>query len=240
VEFYGTLQVHTVEQRMAQFYWTGLPRGPIPRAQVFPQPDARSRVMTKLEERGIAAGAPYAVIQPGARYFTKQWPLDRFAALARWLREAHGIATVVPLGPGEQKMAAEAREKFGGGAVILTSPDLRELIALIAGARIFVGNDAGPAHLAAAAGTPSVVIFGSSSSVHWRPWQVEHRVAQNDFPCNPCKGDRCYEFEEPRCILSVTFEQVRDACEAILAGADKPPHASESVGAAIHKIDSRN
>jgi len=82
------------------------------------------------------------------------------------------------------------------------------------------------AHLASAAGTPAVIIFGSSSSVHWRPWRVEHRVVQNDFPCNPCKGDRCYAFDEPRCILSVTFEQVRDACETLLAETDRGDRAN--------------
>ncbi|MCL4523884.1 MAG: hypothetical protein M1451_08230, partial [Acidobacteria bacterium] len=67
-----------------------------------------------------------------------------------------------------------------------------------------------------AAGRPVAVIFGSSDSVTWRPWQVPHRVVQNDFPCNPCRGDRCYAFPEPRCILSVTLEQVCDACDALL------------------------
>ena len=51
VEFYGTLQVHTVEQRMTQFYWTGLPRGPIPRAEVFPQADALEKIAEILTGR---------------------------------------------------------------------------------------------------------------------------------------------------------------------------------------------
>ena len=157
------------------------------------------------------------MIQPGGRYFTKRWAVEHFAELARWLADSRGIRPVVILGPGEREIAAAIDERFGGaGAIVLDSLDLRLLIALIAGARIFVGNDAGPAHLASAAGTPAAIIFGSSSSVHWRPWKVEHRVVQNDFPCNPCKGDRCYAFDEPRCILSVTFEQVRDACESLL------------------------
>ena len=50
---------------------------------------------------------------------------------------------------------------------------------------------------------------------------MEHRVVQNEFACNPCKGDRCYAFDEPRCILSVSFEQVRDACEVLLAETDR-------------------
>jgi heptosyltransferase III len=240
VEYYGTLQVHTVEQRMTQFYWTGLPRGPIPRAQVFPQTDAIASVAKKLHERGVFSGQMYAVLQPGARYFTKRWPLDRFVAISRWLRETHGVESIVSLGPGELEIANEARRQFGESALVLASLDLRELIALIAGARLFVGNDAGPAHLAAATGTPSVVIFGSSSSVHWRPWQVSHRVVQNDFQCNPCKGDRCYAYDEPRCILSVTFEQVRDACDAILTNPGAGSSVRDDTGAAIHKIDSIN
>jgi heptosyltransferase-3 len=226
VEFYGTLQVHTVEQRMSQFYWTGLLRGPIPRAEVFPSGDARLRIGEILSGTGIASGEAYAVIQPGGRYFTKRWAVEHFAELGKWLSEARGIRPVVILGPGEREIASAVREKFGGGAVVLESLELRLLIALIAGARLFVGNDAGPAHLASAAGTPAVIIFGSSSSVHWRPWKVEHRVVQNDFPCNPCKGDRCYAFNEPRCILSVTFEQVRDACEALLAETDRNNQAN--------------
>lgn len=225
VEFYGTLQVHTVEQRMTQFYWTGLPRGPIPRAGVFPQADARHRIGEILAARAISAGEPYAVIQPGGRYFTKRWAIEHFAELARWLMESRGIRPAVILGPGERQIASAIGERFGSDAVVLESLDLRLLIALIAGARMFVGNDAGPAHLAAAAGTPAAIIFGSSSSVQWRPWKVEHRVVQNDFPCNPCKGDRCYAFDEPKCILSISFEQVRDACEALLSGLDRGARA---------------
>ena len=136
---------------------------------------------------------------------------------------------MVILGPGENEIATAVRERFASDAIVLDSLELRLLIALIAGARIFVGNDAGPAHLAAAAGTPAAIIFGSSSSVHWGPWKVEHRVVQNDFPCNPCKGDRCYAFDEPKCILSVTFEQVREACEALLAETGRGTTANAAV-----------
>jgi ADP-heptose:LPS heptosyltransferase len=76
--------------------------------------------------------------------------------------------------------------------------------------------------MAAALGRPVVVIFGSSSSPIWSPWpnhasNLGARVVQNPFNCNPCPGDRCYQFARPECILSVTFEQVKDAVEAVLA-----------------------
>jgi lipopolysaccharide heptosyltransferase II len=209
--------MHTVEHRLEQFYAAGLPRGPIPRAQVFPQPDARDAVARMLAEKGIATGCAYAVFRPGAKYFTKRWAIEKFAGIARWLREKHGIEPVFNLGSGEAEIAEEVRRACGREFALLDELDLRQLIALIAGCRLFISNDSGPTHLAAAAGRPVVAIFGSSSSVHWRPWGTKHRVVQNDFPCNPCRGDRCYAFAEPRCILSVTLEQVHGACEALLA-----------------------
>jgi ADP-heptose:LPS heptosyltransferase len=216
-EFFGTDQVHTVEHRLSQFYWTGLPRGPIPRAEVFPQRDALDRVERVLREHGIEGDAPYAVLQPGARYFTMRWGAEKFAEMARWLRDSQGLVSIVNLGKGDSEIAAQVRERLGGVSIVLDSLNLRELIALLSRARLYAGSDSGPMHLAAALGRPAVAIFGSSSSVHWRPWQTEHRVAQNDYPCNPCPGDRCYAFDEPRCILSVTVEQVRSAAAELLA-----------------------
>ena len=211
-------RVHTVEHRMEQFFATGLPRGPIPPARVYAQPDAQAAVAEQLAARGIVTGKPYAVLHPGAKYFTKRWAVDKFIAVARWLREKNGIEPVFNLGLAEAEIAAEVRRGCGSEFALLDSLDLRQLIALIAGCRIFIGNDSGPTHIATALARPVVAIFGSSSSINWRPWQTAHRVVQNDFPCNPCRGDRCYAFAEPRCILSVTLDQVRDACEALLAG----------------------
>jgi ADP-heptose:LPS heptosyltransferase len=99
---------------------------------------------------------------------------------------------------------------------------LAQFAAALGGARLFVGNDSGPAHMAAALSRPVVVIFGSSSSPIWGPWPRESlnsgaRVVQNPFDCNPCPGDRCYQFARPECILSVTFDQVKGAVEEVLA-----------------------
>ena len=73
--------------------------------------------------------------------------------------------------------------------------------------------------MAAARGRPGVVIFGSSSARIWGPWRPQSawRAVQNPYECNPCPGDRCYRFQFPECILSVTFEQVRSAVEGVLA-----------------------
>jgi len=216
-------KIHTVEHRIEQFYATGLPRTPIPPARVYPQPDACSAIAKNLSEIGISSGAPYAVIHPGGKYFTKRWSPENFIDLAQWLRKTHSIEPVFSTGSTETEIVSELRRLSGGEFALMDSLDLRQLIALVAGARIFIGNDSGPTHIATATGRPVVAIFGSSSSVHWRPWQTAYRVVQNDFPCNPCPGDRCYAFAEPRCILSITLAQVQAACESLLAETTQAP-----------------
>jgi heptosyltransferase-3 len=218
-EFYDRPAVHTVEHRISQFYFAGLPRGPIPRTQVFAQPDATVTVARELVEKGIAAGAAYAVLQPGARLPCMRWPVAKFAEIARWLRQKHGLASVVNLGSRDEEIAAEARSEMQECAVVLDAQlDIRELIALIAASRIFVGNDSGPAHLAAALQRPGVVIFGITDPVQWRPWQAEHRIVQTGATFDHPRGDKTIVVSNPRPISSITVEEVRQNCEELLAG----------------------
>jgi ADP-heptose:LPS heptosyltransferase len=218
-EFYGAPAVHTVEHRISQFCFTGLPRGPIPQAQVFAQPDAVATVARKLAEKGIAAAAPYAVLQPGARLPEMRWPVAKFAETARWLREKYGIVSVVNLGARDDEIATEVRNEMGNCAVVLDSQlDIRELIALVAASRIFVGNDSGPAHLAAALQRPSVVIFSVTDPVQWRPWQTEHRIVQSGATFDHPRGDKAIIASNPRAISSITVDEVRQSCEELLAG----------------------
>jgi lipopolysaccharide heptosyltransferase III len=198
--FYPRRPVHTVEHRMTQFYWLGLPREPIPPAKLYPQSDAIASAERKLRECGLDPGRPYAVVRPGATEPARRWDLSKFARLAEWLGEQHGLVPVVDFGPGERELFLQAQKEFRFPAVLVDALDLRELIAAISGARLFVGNDSGPTHVAAAVGCPVVTLFGSSRSAHWRPWVAAHRVVEN----------------ETHDILSITEEQALEACRALL------------------------
>ncbi len=216
-KLYGTTDIHTVEHRISQFYWTGLPRGPIPPAQIFPQEEAAESVARKLAQAGIARGDAYAVLQPGSRLPGMRWPVAKFAEIARCLRETHNIASVVNLGARDEDIAAETRRDMSGLAVIEDALDVRELIALIAGMRLFVGNDSGPAHIAAAVQRPSVVIFSVTDPVQWRPWQAEHRVVRTGAVFDHPRGDKSVVVSQLRPIEAITVDEVRAACEELLA-----------------------
>jgi heptosyltransferase III len=217
-EFYGTPIVHTVEHRISQFYWTGLPRGPIPPARVFRQPDAAERVQKMLGEHGVSgAGATYVVLQPEARLAAMRWPAEKFAEIARWLQQTHGIPSVVNLAGSNGPATSEMRSKLGKVAIVPESLGLRELIALISGATLFIGNDSGPAHLAAAGGTPALVIYGPTSPVQWRPWRAEHRVVTTGAQFRAIRGDKTMALNQPRTIASIAVDEIRAACEDLLA-----------------------
>jgi len=234
-EFYGEPVVHTVKHRISQFYWCGLPRGPIPAARVFPQADARRAVAQRLEAAGIAPGADYCVMQPGARSMDMRWPAAKFAAVARRLREKHGIASVVNLGAGDSAIAADVRREFHACAVIAEGLELRELIGLVAGARLYLGNDSGPAHVAAAAGRPCAVIYGATDPTRWHPWQTEYRTVHTNAVFRPVRGDKSILESMARPISSIAVEEVREACEDLLAVSAKDESSRAAAGNELNR-----
>jgi heptosyltransferase III len=212
----GRIEMHTAEHRLQQLLYTGLPEKPLPAAKVYVNTDAKERVRRKLAEQGIGPDQRYAVIRPGASQANKRWPTERFAAIAQWLGEAHGIATVVNLGPGDEQIADEIRKRFAGLGIIMGDVDLRGLVALLAGSSLFIGNDTGPTHIAAALGKKCVVIFGASDSKVWSPWKTEYRLVENPFPCKQCPQGKCESLGASQCIFAISVEEVRQACDTLL------------------------
>jgi heptosyltransferase-3 len=217
----GRTEMHTAEHRLQQLLWAGLPEKPLPAAKVYVDPHAAEFVRERLAQQGITPGEPYAVLRPGASQTNKRWQVERFAAVAEWLRQTHGLATVVNLGPGDAQIEDAVKEHFASLGVIMDALDLRGLIALLAGSRLLLGNDTGPTHIAAALGKKCVVVFGASDSRVWSPWKVEYRIVENQFPCRQCPRGRCESLGVSQCIFFVPVEQVCEACEALLQQSEK-------------------
>ena len=213
--------LHTSEHQAAAFFYLGLPRKEIPRAQIFSGAGQAAWWGAKRASLGIATGQPYAIVHPTASYQTKEWAPEGFARMGEYLESKARVAPIYSCGPGETPVLDAVEKTSGAPLRRLEGVSLAQFAAALSGARLFVGNDSGPAHMAAALARPVVVIFGSSSSPIWGPWPRQGsspgaRVVQNQFDCNPCPGDRCYKFARPECILSVTFDQVKDAVEEVL------------------------
>ncbi len=200
--------LHAVEATMEMFRVLGVQSKTPPPLQYAPHPEEAAWVRETLRDR------PYVVLHPAARMETKRWFAAGFASVGKQLGEA-GLCTVLTSGPGEEAVAGETARDLPDSVILfgLTIPQLAELIR---GARLYIGNDSGPMHLAAAVGTPTVAVWGSSDSRRWRPWAVPHRVVQNPFECNPCPGYQCEVAQTPLCIESVTTKQVEKAVRLLL------------------------
>jgi ADP-heptose:LPS heptosyltransferase len=218
----GQPTIHTAEHQASVFFYLGLPRREIPRARIFVRAEHTSWWKDRRASLGLAPGDKYVLIHPSALYATKQWAAEKFAQLGGALERGMSLKPIFSCGPGEGAILDAIQNASGYPIRRLEGLGLGQFAAVVADTRLFVGNDSGPAHMAAALSRPLVVIFGSSSSSIWGPWprrasNPPARVVQNFYECNPCPGDRCYRFERPECILSVSFEQVKWAVETVLA-----------------------
>lgn len=215
---WGQQKTHSVEQQLALLGWTGVPVSDRPRTHVAVTKDAASTVGQRLAEAGLE-DRQIALIHPTAAFATKQWATENFARVAEALAE-RGFASVAISAPHEREIV-EALLDHASVRIVSFDLSLPEVAALAARAQIFVGNDSGIAHIAAAVGTPSVVIFGSSNVAHWRPWnKATAEVVLEEMPCQPCHGYFCEKFPQPECILRVPVERVVAAIDKTLAHAN--------------------
>jgi heptosyltransferase-3 len=201
--------LHSVEATMSTFRWLGLQRSTdAPPLRYEMHPREADKMRSAMRDR------PYVVIHPGALLATKRWEAARFAEVAQAL-QADGFTIALTAGPGEESLVVDVAQHVPGASMLLglTIPELAELIR---GSRLYIGNDSGPMHLAAAVGSRVVVPWGSSNARAWRPWAVPSGVVQNPFECNPCPGYHCLVADSPLCIESVTPEQVIVASREML------------------------
>ena len=211
---WGQQKIHSVEQQLALLGWTGIPVTDRPRTSLGISPVAAEAVNQHLGAAGLA-DRKIALIHPAAAFETKRWAPENFARVAEHL-VARGFAPVAIAAPHEGEVI---NDLLSEASVEIPSFDLSlpEVTALASRSQLFVGNDSGIAHIAAAVGTPSVVIFGSSSVANWRPWNRSvAQVVFEEMPCQPCHGYFCEKFPEPECILRVPVNRVVAAIEKCL------------------------
>jgi 3-deoxy-D-manno-octulosonic-acid transferase/heptosyltransferase-1 len=152
------------------------------------EPEAAARMEREL------AGAPAAVVvHPGTSDTTphKRWTAEGFGAVARALRDADGVLTLVSVGPARDDRAfAEAVVKEAAGAASLAppTPGLGDLAALFARSRLYLGSDTGPLHVASLVGTPVVQLLGPTDPVENAPWPgTPSRTVRLPVACSPCR-----------------------------------------------------
>ena len=198
-----------------------LGRDPRTAPRVEPTDEMREAAHRLLRRAGLG-GEPVVAVAPGAAYGdAKRWPAASFGALCRRLAKELGRPCVLLGSAAERALGAAVRESVGSGPapVDLTGrTDLGTLIGVLAAAKLFVGNDSGPAHLAAALGCAGVALFGSTSEAYSGPVGPHMRILHRHLPCSPCFERDC-PLGHLDCLRGLGVDEVaRAACLALSNG----------------------
>lgn len=183
---------------------------PAPRLNLPPAP---LRIQRQYIVAHIAAGTP-----------AKQWPVEHWHQLLRRLATRHDMGVVLIGGAADRAIARQILEDSLADRVVdlVGRLDLWQLAGLLREAAIFVGPDSGPAHLAAAAGTATVVLFsGTNEPSVWQPRGRRVFVLQHRPPCAPCHRPACPLADHP-CMRGLSPARVADLVERLLQPAWKP------------------
>lgn len=177
--------------------------------QMDPGDDARRSVLRQLSEFATP-GRPFVVVHLGAGTSAKRWPLDSWQLLIARLIAEQNVQIAFIGGGDDRHLADTLITQFASADVSNWAGklSLTETAALIEQADLFVGADSGPAHLAAAVGTPVVVLFsGTNDSRQWRPWGKNVAVVRHEVACSPCHRTECFWGDHP-CMRGLSVSLV--------------------------------
>jgi heptosyltransferase-2 len=189
------------------------------RLEIWTRPDDEAYAEKLLADPGRSNGTPIVSFGIAARSPRRIWPVERFAALGRWLVEEYDARIILIGGEHHIALAEELTRRLEGKIInSVGQTTLRQAGALLRRCTLHVGNNSGPLHLAAAVGVPVVEIschplHGSdlhpTSPARFGPWSVPHTTVQPSAPLPPCR-DGC-DADRPHCILGIEVAHVREA-----------------------------
>jgi ADP-heptose:LPS heptosyltransferase len=185
--------------------------------------------------RACAGDTPFAIIHPGAQLRSRRWPVERFAVVADALA-ARGLRIVVTGNAAEAPLAAALCDAMRHRALnVAGTTSLWQLGALVERARLVVSNDTGLSHIAAAFGTPSVIVACGSDVSRWAPLnRARHRVLWQALPCRPCAHERCPTQHE--CATAIESAAVIDAALELCLDPSCPSRCASSRGTSTATI----
>ncbi|MBW2017105.1 MAG: putative lipopolysaccharide heptosyltransferase III [Deltaproteobacteria bacterium] len=199
---------HIVDYQLLALRLLGIERFERTMGIVIPA-HVEKRVEVLIKGSGLSPeGLKAAAIHPGARGRLRQWRPERFAEIARRLRESYGVKIFLIGGPDEEGIVREVERHMGfSPAFSSTRLTLLEMAALFKRCRLFVGNDSAPAHIASAVDCPSVTLFGPTFPHMWRPYSPVGEVIFKNPPCCGCRQVKCVRPDNP-CMDLIQVDEV--------------------------------
>ncbi len=200
---------HTIHRHLAIVEFLGGKPDPLDFGIYIPE-NARNRVKNLLKEAGFNSNERLVVVHPGAGWLSRRWPKDRFAQLIKMIY-TEDLAKIVLVGgrvggSEEETIFSFLREKVGDLLLDLSGRlSLKELGALMEEANLFIGNEAGPAHLAASLGREVLALVGPTIPGRTGPFGPTVTILRKDVGCNPCRERNCPKID---CMKAISVEEV--------------------------------
>jgi len=158
----------------------------------------------------------FVAVGPGSKWDSKVWSEDRYSAVVKRLIADHDVFPIVFGGPEDRKKGDRLVEQWSLGANAAGAFTVRQSAAALSKCVLYVGNDTGTMHLAAAVNTPCVAIFSAIDWVgRWHPFGSGHRVLRKRVECEGCHSPICKT--DRRCLTLIGVEEVVESCKAVLA-----------------------
>ena len=197
---------HVIQKNLSILRGLQMDPGPV---ALHVEPHASQEVIKAIQAAGGSNG--YIVINPGAAWPNKCWPPDRFAALARTLRDRTGLHALVTWGPKERALADAVSQGSAGAAAPAPPTSISDLAALMRSAALVISGDTGPLHIGAAVGAPIVGLFGPTRPERNGPWEPRDEVISRAETC-VCHHKRSCLRGAP-CINEIGLDEVVAAAE---------------------------
>jgi ADP-heptose:LPS heptosyltransferase len=166
---------------------------------------------------------PVVGFGPGSKWPSKVWPLERYAALGQRLVAELDAFPIVFGGPEDRELGERLLAQWGRGANAAGELNVRQAAAVLRLCQLYVGNDTGTMHLAAAVGTTCVVAFAAQDwPGRWYPYGDQHVVLRRPVPCEGCMLSVCTE-HGMACMMEISVEDMWRACQQVLARETRQP-----------------
>ena len=199
---------HVIDHQASQLSPLGL-KAPLSTPTLFTHENAGKRFASFLEHRKIDREALLVALHPGSGSRAKVWPPRNFAQLSRYLLDNDRVHLIVPVGPADKEHAEGYCSLISSDRIIpLTNLALTELAAFLKRCMVYVGNDSGVTHMAAAVGTPVVALFGPTDPGMWGPRGRRVCTVYRGVSCSPCSREEMHGCLHRTCLESITVEEV--------------------------------
>lgn len=161
-----------------------------------------------LHEKIVGSKKTLIAIHPGSGGRQKCWPVERYAALIGWFNREMDAEILVISGPADYHIINELKVKAGGNFIFADQLLLPKLAALIKRCNLFIGNDSGITHIAAALGTNTIAIFGPTDPDVWGPRGKSVKILYKKAPCSACSQEKMRNCEVRICFKYITIDDV--------------------------------